>query len=61
MMVKDNLHEKHPICRAGNIFFSSGKDICPTTTPSWSDKIEFWSDITKKRVNFIFLIYFIFR
>ena len=31
----------------------SWKDKCPTKTPCWSDKTKFWSDIRKKRLNFI--------
>jgi len=38
------------------IIFFTWKDICPTKTPSWSDKTKLWSDITKnKRLNFISL------
>jgi len=31
--------------RAANNFFT-WKDICPTKTPSWSDKTKLWSDVT---------------
>ncbi len=31
------------------IFFFTWKDICPTKTPSWSDKTKLWLDITKNK------------
>ena len=44
-----------PKFRAANNFISLERTYVPLkhNTPSWSDKTKVWSDITKKRLNFI--------